>query len=135
MPGVGPAPKLPEPHHSPSAVNFSRVIGWPEDRTPVAPEGFEAKAFATGLDSPWWLHVLPNGDVLVAEARTLPRSDLRGEMLQGLVEGGSVGVSPNRVTLLRDADGDGSAEIREVFLENLNQPFGMALGAMVNFGG
>ena len=127
MPGVGPAPTLPEPHHSPSAVHFSRVIGWPEGRTPVAPEGFEVNAFATGLDSPRWLYVLPNGDVLVAEARTLPRSDLPAEMLQGLAAAGSVGVSPNRVTLLRDADGDGSAEIRETFLENLNQPFGMAL--------
>ena len=127
MPGVGSAPPLPEPHHTSSAVNFARVIGWPEGRTPVAPEGFEVKAFATGLDSPRWLYVLPNGDVLVAEARTLPRSDLPAEMLQGLAAAGSVGVSPNRVTLLRDADGDGSAEIRETFLENLNQPFGMAL--------
>ena len=127
MPGVGPASTLPEPHHSPSAVNFSRVIGWPEGRTPVAPEGFEVNAFATGLDSPRWLYVLPNGDVLVAEARTLPRSDLPAEMLQGLAAAGSVGVSPNRVTLLRDGDGDGSAETRETFLENLNQPFGMAL--------
>jgi glucose/arabinose dehydrogenase len=127
MPGVGPAPTLPEPYHSPSAVHFSRVIGWPEGRAPVAPEGFEVNAFATGLDSPRWLYVLPNGDVLVAEARTLPRSDLPAEMLEGLAAAGSVGVSPNRVTLLRDADGDGSAEIRETFLENLNQPFGMAL--------
>ena len=127
MPGVGPAPTLPEPHHSPSAVHFSRVIGWPEGRTPVAPKGFETNAFATGLESPRWLYVLPNGDVLVAEARTLPRSDLPTEMLEGLAAAGSVGVSPNRITLLRDADGDGSAEIRESFLENLNQPFGMAL--------
>ena len=82
MPGVGPAPTLPEPHHSPSAVHFSRVIGWPEGRTPVAPEGFEVNAFATGLESPRWLYVLPTGDVLVAEARTLPRSDLPAEMLE-----------------------------------------------------
>jgi glucose/arabinose dehydrogenase len=126
-PGVGPAPKLPEPHHSPSAVNFSRVIGWPEGRGPTAPEGFEVEAFGAGLDSPRWLYVLPNGDVLVAEARTLPRSDMPAEMLEGLVAAGSVGVSPNRVTLLRDSDGDGAAEVREIFLENLNQPFGMTL--------
>jgi glucose/arabinose dehydrogenase len=126
-PGVGPAPKLPEPHHSPSAVNFPRVIGWPEGRGPAAPEGFEVEAFGAGLDSPRWLHVLPNGDVLVAEARTLPRSDMPAEMLEGLVAAGSVGVSPNRVTLLRDSDGDGTAEVRETFLENLNQPFGMTL--------
>src|SRR5688500_6184293 len=89
------------------------------------PEGFEVEAFGAGLDSPRWLHVLPNGDVLVAEARTLPRSDMPAEMLEGLVVAGSVGVSPNRVTLLRDSDGDGTAEVREIFLENLNQPFGM----------
>ena len=127
MPGIGPAPKLPEPHHSPSAVNFSRVIGWPEGRGPAAPEGFQVEAFGAGLESPRWLHVLPNGDVLVAEARTLPKSDRPAEIQQGLVAAGSVGVSPNRVTLLRDADRDGTAEVRETFVENLNQPFGMAL--------
>jgi glucose/arabinose dehydrogenase len=127
MPGIGPAPKLPAPHHSPSAVNFSHVIGWPEGRGPAAPEGFEVAVFGAGLDSPRWLHVLPNGDVLVAEARTLPKSDRPAEIQQGLVAAGSVGVSPNRVTLLRDADGDGTAEVRETFLDNLNQPFGMAL--------
>ena len=118
---------MPEPHQSSSAVNFSRVIGWPEGRGPVAPEGFEVDAFGTDLDSPRWLYVLPNGDVLVAEARTLPKSDRPAEMQEGLVAAGSVGVSPNRITLLRDADGDGTAEVRETFLENLNQPFGMAL--------
>jgi glucose/arabinose dehydrogenase len=127
MPGIGPAPKLPEPDPSASAVNFSRVIGWPEGRGPAAPEGFQVEPFGAGLDSPRWLHVLPNGDVLVAEARTLPRSDRPAEIQEGLAAAGSVGVSPNRVTLLRDADGDGTAEVRETFLDNLNQPFGMAL--------
>ncbi len=127
MPGIGPAPKLPAPHQSPSVVNFSHVIGWPEGHGPAAPEGFEVNAFGAGLDSPRWLYVLPNGDVLVAEARTLPRSDRAAEVQRGLVTGGSVGVSPNRIRLLRDADGDGTAEVRETFLENLNQPFGMVL--------
>ena len=126
-PGIGPAPKLPEPDQSASAVNFSRVIGWPEGRGPVAPEGFQVEAFGAGLDSPRWLHVLPNGDVLVAEARTLPKSDRPAEIQEGLAAAGSVGVSPNRLTLLRDGDGDGTAEVRETFVENLNQPFGMAL--------
>jgi glucose/arabinose dehydrogenase len=127
MPGVGPAPKLPEPDESSSAINFSRVIGWPEGRSPAAPAGFEVNAFGTGLDNPRWIYVLPSGDVLVAEARTLPKSDRPAEIQQGLVAAGSVGVSPNRITLLRDADGDGTPEVRETFLENLNQPFGMAL--------
>ena len=127
MPGIGPAPKLPEPDQSASAVNFSRVIGWPEGRGPVAPEGFQVEAFGAGLDSPRWLHVLPNGDVLVAEARTLPKSDRPAEIQEGLAAAGSVGVSPNRLTLLRDGDGDGTAEVRETFVEYLNQPFGMAL--------
>jgi glucose/arabinose dehydrogenase len=127
MSGVGPAPQLPEPTESESATKYSRVIGWPEDRTPTAPDGFQVEAFARELDSPRWLYVLPNGDVLVAESTSHPKSSSSAESREGGIAGGSVGVSANRITLLREADGDGAAEMREVFLDHQNQPFGMAL--------
>lgn len=103
------------------------MVGWPERCTPTAPAGFRAAAFARGLDSPRWLNVLPDGDVLVSEARSLPRSTDEPSKHQGMIAGGSVGVSPNRIVLLSDADRDGVAEARHVLLDNLNQPFGMAL--------
>jgi len=127
MPGVGPAPELPSPNEAEAATKYSKVIGWPEGRTPTAPQGFQVQAFAADLDSPRWLHVLPNGDVLVAESTSHPKSSRSAESREGGIAGGSVGVSANRITLLRDADGDGVAEMREPFLENLNQPFGMTL--------
>ncbi|MBC7801307.1 MAG: sorbosone dehydrogenase family protein, partial [Gemmatimonadaceae bacterium] len=118
---------LPQPDPSAAAARFSRVVGWPDGQTPKPPAGFTVTAYAKGLDSPRWLHVLPNGDVLVSEARSLPRSTDEPAKLKGMVSGGSVGVSPNRIVLLRDNDRDGIAETRHVLLENLNQPFGMAL--------
>jgi glucose/arabinose dehydrogenase len=127
MPGVGANPKLPQPDQAASAEKFSRIIGWPEGRAPIAPEGFRVTPFARGLEGPRWLHVLPNGDVLVAQARTLPKSDQPAAARQHHAASGSIGVSPNRITLLRDADRDGVPETSSVFLENLNQPFGMAL--------
>ena len=126
-PGMGPNPRLPQPDRAASVEKYSRIIGWPEGRTPTAPDKFRATAFARGLENPRWLYVLPNGDVLVAEARSLPRSDQPATKRQGMIASGSIGVSANRITLLRDADRDGVPEIRSVFLENLNQPFGMAL--------
>jgi glucose/arabinose dehydrogenase len=127
MPGIGPNPNLPQPHLTPSAAKFSSITGWPEGRAPTAPPGFQVTAFASGLDNPRWLYVLPNGDVLVAEARSHPKSDQPASTRQGMIASGSVGVSANRITLLRDTDRNGVAETRSVFLENLNQPFGMAL--------
>jgi glucose/arabinose dehydrogenase len=126
-PGIGPDPALPRPDLSASSEKFSRIIGWPEGRAPVAPSGFTVNALARNLDSPRWLYVLPNGDVLVAEARTLPKSEQPASIRQHMVASGSIGVSQNRIVLLRDADRDGVAETRSVFLENLNQPFGMTL--------
>ena len=127
MPGMGATPKLPKPYQTSPAEKFSRIISWPEGRTPTAPEGFRVTAFVRGLESPRWLYVLPNGDVLVAEARSHPKSDQPATKRQGMIGAGSVGVSANRITLLRDADRDGVPETRAVFLEHLNQPFGMAL--------
>jgi glucose/arabinose dehydrogenase len=126
MTGVPASQQLPAP--SRPGIKFSKVIGWPAGRTPAAPAGFEVGAFAEGLDNPRWLYVLPNGDVLVAESKTEKiAGEVPAELLEGLRTSGMLGESANRITLLRDADRDGKAEIREVFLSGLNQPFGMLL--------
>jgi hypothetical protein len=104
--------------------------GWSAGQTPIAASGLKVNAFATDLDHPRWIEVLPNGDVLVAESMSVdrsPRSLFDYAMVTTMRRARAMGVSANRITLLRDADGDGIAEIREVFLDGLNQPFGMAL--------
>jgi hypothetical protein len=104
--------------------------GWPEGQTPTAAPGLKVNAFATDLDHPRWIEVLPNGDVLVAEATSVdrsPRSLFDFAMVTTMRRARAMGQSANRITLLRDADGDGVAETRELFLDGLNQPFGMAL--------
>lgn len=129
MPGVGPQPTIAPPYTTPSAMNFSRLVGWKEGEVPLAPDGFQVTAFATGLDHPRWVYVLPNGDVLVAESRTKPpkADSAPTEMIEGFQRSGATGMSANRITLLRDADRDGTAEVREILVSDLNQPFGMAL--------
>jgi len=104
--------------------------GWAPGQKPVAAPGLQVNAFATGLKHPRWIHLLPNGDVTVAEALTVAgsaRNVFEYAMISTMRRAAALGVSPNRITLLRDADGDGVAEKREAFLEGLNQPFGMAL--------
>ncbi|MBA2490906.1 MAG: SMP-30/gluconolactonase/LRE family protein [Gammaproteobacteria bacterium] len=124
---AGSSPTLAAPFASESAVNFPKVIGWPENKTPVAPQGFTVTRFADNLISPRWAYVLPNGDVLIAESSTVPDRDMPKEFEQGLRKAGSIQKNANRITLLRDNDGDGRPELRRVFLKNLNQPFGMLL--------
>jgi glucose/arabinose dehydrogenase len=118
---------LPAPYATPSATKFSKVVGWPSAKTPIAPNGFSVDVLAAELESPRWVYVLPNNDVLVSQAMTeqTPKADPTIE--QGLRQSGSLGRSPNQITLLRDADGDGRFEFRSVLLSNLKQPFGMAL--------
>src|SRR6478735_7046840 len=104
--------------------------GWTDGQKPVAAPGLKVNAFATGLKHPRWIHVLPDGGVLVAEANQVagpPRSVFHYAMQATMRRAAAMGVSANRITLLRDTDGDGVAETREVFLEKQNQPFGMAL--------
>jgi glucose/arabinose dehydrogenase len=133
--GIGPDPELPPPEKSlVPTVNIAPAIGWADGGHPVAAEGTQVVAFADGLDHPRWLYVLPNGDVLVAESNA-PERPLRKELLgfRGWVMGkvmkraGAAVPSANRITLLRDADGDGRAETRSTLLSNLNSPFGMEL--------
>lgn len=131
--GTGPSPKLPEPNKTLiPTVNIAPAIGWPEGGKPTAAAGTQVAAFAEGLDHPRWLYVLPNGDVLVAETNAPPKPDdssgIRGWVMKKVMGKAGAGVpSPNRITLLRDADHDGVAETRTVFLQNLNSPFGMTL--------
>ena len=131
--GTGPSPKLPEPNKTLiPTVNIAPAIGWPEGAKPTAAAGTQVAAFAEGLDHPRWLYVLPNGDVLVAETNAPPKPDdskgIRGWVMEKVMGRAGAGVpSPNRITLLRDADHDGIAETRTVFLADLNSPVGMAL--------
>ncbi|WP_456020755.1 PQQ-dependent sugar dehydrogenase [Pseudomonas protegens] len=131
--GTGPSPKLPEPNKTLiPTVNIAPAVGWPEGGKPSAAAGTQVAAFAEGLDHPRWLYVLPNGDVLVAETNAPPKPDdssgIRGWVMKKVMGKAGAGVpSPNRITLLRDADHDGVAETRTVFLQNLNSPFGMTL--------
>lgn len=106
---TGPNPSLVEPFETKSVTKRSDVVGWPEGKTPIAPAGFKVTKFASDLENPRWAYELPNNDILIAEAKT-----------------GFVRTGANRITLLRDADGDGAAETRHVLLQDLNQPFGMA---------
>jgi len=131
-PAVGSTPAIPaaKPQGSIPTLKMPTARGWAQGQTPVAPPGLKVNAFATGLKHPRWIHVLPNGDVTVAEALFLPgpiKTVFDYAMVSTMKHAAAVGVSPNRITLLRDADGDGVAETREAFLEGLNQPFGMAL--------
>jgi glucose/arabinose dehydrogenase len=121
------AERLPQPHATASAVNFPKVVGWPVKETPRVPNGFFVDALATDIESPRWLYVLPNGDLLVAQSRTTKAPKDDPQLSKALTDAGSLGTSPNQITLLRDADKDGRFEIRQVFIAALNQPFGMAL--------
>ncbi len=133
--GTGPDPKLPTPEKALiPLVNIAPAVGWPDGDHPVAAEGLRVAAFADGLEHPRWLYVLPNGDVLVAETAAPERPEegkgLKGFfMKQAMKDAGSAVPSANRISLLRDTDGDGVADRRSVLLSNLNSPFGMDLVA------
>jgi glucose/arabinose dehydrogenase len=131
--GTGPDPELPPPEQSLlPTVNIASVTGWAGGAMPTAAEGLAVALFADGLDHPRWLDVLPNGDVLVAETNAPPKPE-DGKGIKGWVTGllmrraGAGGASADRITLLRDGDGDGVVDSRSVFLDGLRSPFGMAL--------
>jgi glucose/arabinose dehydrogenase len=130
-PVFGGAPAIPaaKPQGIPT-LKMPTARGWAEGRTPVAAPGLKVNAFAAGLKHPRWIYPLPNRDVLVAEALTVAgpiESLFDYAMTSTMKRAAALGISPNRITLLRDKDGDGVAETKETFLEGLNQPFGMAL--------
>ena len=134
--GTGPDPKLPPPADEGyvPVVNIAPAVGWSTGEKPLVAAGMRVSEFAAGLDHPRWIYVLPNGDVLVAETNA-PERPLREELLgvKGWVMGkvmkraGAAVPSANRITLLRDTEGDGSVDLRSVLLAELNSPFGMAL--------
>jgi len=131
--GVGPNPTLPPPSHSlVPTVHVAKAGSWAEGATPRAAEGLAVNAFARDLDHPRWVYVLPNGDVLVAETNAPERPEegkgFKAFFMKLFMKKAGAGTpSANRITLLRDTDGDGVADIRTAFLENLGSPFGMAL--------
>ena len=131
--GIGPDPKLPAPEKSLiPTINIAPAVGWANGDRPIAAEGTQVVAFADRLDHPRWLYVLPNGDVLVAETAAPERPE-DGKGIRGFIQkkamkrAGSAVPSANRITLLRDTNGDGVADQRSALLTNLNSPFGMEL--------
>ena len=131
--GIGINPQLEAPKTSLfPAVKLAEARRWASGQTPTPAAGLQVTAFATGLDHPRWLHVLPNGDVLVAETNAPERPE-SGQGIVGyfqteaMKKAGAVTPTANRISLLRDADGDGVAETKTAFLTGLNSPFGMAL--------
>ncbi len=133
--GTGPSPKLPAPNKTLiPTLNIAPAKGWPPGGKPVTAEGSTVGLFADKLDHPRWVYVLPNGDVLVAESNAPPKPEgsdsggIRGWVMgKVMAKAGARVPSANRITLLRDANGDGVAEVRSVFLQGLTSPFGMAL--------
>ena len=129
---VGAAPQIPpaRPQGTLPTLKMPTAQGWAAGQQPVAATGLKVNAYASGLKHPRWILVLPNGDVTVAEALQSggqPRTLFDHAMVATMRRAAAFGDSPNRITLLRDADGDGVAEQRHTLLEGLNQPFGMAL--------
>ena len=131
-PAWGNTPTIPmaKPQGRVPTLKMPTARGWPDGQTPIAAPGLKVNAFATGLQHPRWINTLPNGDVLVAEATQTagPAGSVFAYAMQATMKrAAALGVSANRITLLRDRDSDGVAETRLTFMEGLNQPFGMAL--------
>jgi glucose/arabinose dehydrogenase len=110
-------------------IKIAKAVGWRGGAAPAAPKGFEVTRFAEGLNHPRWLYVMPNGDVLVAQAMSeAAQGGVVAAVTNAVQESaGAQGQSANNIILLRDTDKDGIAENRSVFLAGLNQPFGMGL--------
>jgi len=131
---IGPNPTLPAPQqYLLPPMHIARVVGWKGNETPTVAQGLKIQAMATGLQHPRSIYVLPNGDVLVVESKapdadpiTRPKTIVTRWVESWATSGGDTGPS-NRITLLRDADGDGVPETKSVFLDHLNSPFGVAL--------
>jgi glucose/arabinose dehydrogenase len=122
------AGELPPPYATESSKNFSKVTGWPGELTPIAPTQFEVTRFADGFDHPRWIYVADNGDVFVAESNTVLKGIQKvGAKVSRRLHTHHYGTSANKIILFRDKDKDGMYETRTVFLEGLNQPFGMLI--------
>lgn len=126
--GPGKEVTLPAPQGGLPTVHITKAVGWPADKSPQAPAGFKVTRYGSGLVHPRWIYVLPNGDVLVAESTTKAQPGFT-RMIQNWIEKrvGAIVPSVNRITLMRDKDGDGKVDETDVFAAGLNQPFGMTL--------
>lgn len=130
---TGASPRIVAPNESLiPTLKIAPAVGWPDDALPIAADGWTVTAFARDLSHPRWVYVLPNGDVLVAESNAPPGKSgiggLKGAIMGSVMKKAGAGTpSADRITLLRDADGDGVAELRSVLLDGLHSPFGMAL--------
>ena len=130
---MGANPEIPAPTESLiPTVNIAKAKGWTNGGMPAAGSGLKVAAFADNLDHPRNLYVLPNGDVLVAETNAPPKPEdgkgIKGWFMKlAYKRAGSTTPSANRITLLRDTDGDGTPDQRSVFLDKLSSPYGMAL--------
>ena len=135
--GVKPLLPAPEPQTLPK-VKPAKAIGWPQGKSPTPAEGFKVTRFAAGLDHPRWLLVLPNGDMLVAESDAPDNGSAGGGLMGWIAKrvmryAGSSLPSANRISLLRDVNGDGVSDLKVAFIENLNSPFGMAFHENILF--
>lgn len=120
--------KLPAPYQTKAVSNYCKVIGWPAGKIPIAPEGFTVNLFADTLKNPRNIYIAPNGDILVSEANTETKGIKKiGAKIIGVAASQNLGKSANRITILRDTNGDGVPDLRGVFLSNLNQPYGMLI--------
>ena len=132
---IGANPKLPEPNqYLFPPMHLAKVVGWKDGEKPVVADGLRVEALATGLSHPRSLYVLPNGDVLVVESKSpgvepikRPKDLVMGWIESFVTSGGSGDQPSNRITLLRDSDGDGKIDTRTIFLDHLTSPFGVAL--------
>ncbi len=121
-------PKLPPPYATKSVKNYCEVIGWKANEMPTAPAGFKVTRFATGFINPRNMYVASNGDIFVSEANTEAKGIKKvGAAITGIDKSQNLGKSANRITLLRDKNGDGVPDLKAVFISGLNQPFGMLI--------
>ncbi|MEA3044937.1 MAG: hypothetical protein QOH47_2775 [Sphingomonadales bacterium] len=127
----GANPELPAPHqYILPPMRVARAIGWGTAEVPAVPVGLEVRAFATGFEHPRSVYTLPNGDVLVVETQGPPAPVNRPKdyvMALFQLVGGSGAPGGNRITLLRDVNGDGQPDLRTIFIDHLNSPFGVVL--------
>ncbi|GAA0538109.1 PQQ-dependent sugar dehydrogenase [Chitinophaga japonensis] len=119
---------LPAPYATKSVKNYSEVLGWPADKKPVPPAGFTVTKFSDSLINPRWIYIAPNGDVLVAEANTRMGPIERVKSIAtGKEQSGYETSSADRITLFRDTTKDGVPDLRTIFMDDLDQPFGMLI--------
>ena len=119
---------LPAPDTRASKTNFSKVIGWPEGKTPIAPAGFTVTKFAGNIKSPRNIYIAPNGDILVVLSNSERNTKEKiANALSGKDKAEVGGLSANTVLLFRDTNQDGKFDLQSTFLSGLDQPYGVLI--------